>query len=138
FLAFSAAMEGRKAETLAAVQGVVATVPVDMVLAMGDSGWILAQPYAALVRFGLWDEAIALGAPDARPPGLTAVVSLWRGRGPRRTRTARGRARHARRAAPTHHHGARGCAGGVQLAARHSRRRRADPRGTDRGDRAAQ
>jgi len=79
FLAFSAAMEGRKAETLAAVQGVVATVPVDMVLVMGDSGWILTQPYAALVRFGLWDEAIALGAPDARAPGLTAGYLFGRG-----------------------------------------------------------
>ncbi|MGN6452661.1 MAG: hypothetical protein ACTHL7_06240, partial [Steroidobacteraceae bacterium] len=69
FLAFSAAMEGRKAETLAAVQGVVTTVPLEMVLGMGDSGWNLSQHYVALVRFGLWDEAIALGAPDARAPG---------------------------------------------------------------------
>ena len=79
FLAFSAAMEGRKAETLAAVQGVVATVPPDRVLAMGDSGWNLAQQYAALVRFGLWDEAIALGAPEPRAPGLTAAWLYSRG-----------------------------------------------------------
>jgi tetratricopeptide (TPR) repeat protein len=79
FLAFSAAMEGRKAETLAAVQDVATTVPLDMVLAMGDSGWMLAQPYIALVRFGLWDEAIALGAPDARAPGLTAGYLFGRG-----------------------------------------------------------
>jgi tetratricopeptide (TPR) repeat protein len=79
FLAFSAAMEGRKAETLAAVQSVVGTVPLDMLLAMGDSGWNLAQQYAALVRFGLWDEAIALGAPDARAPGLTAGYLFSRG-----------------------------------------------------------
>jgi tetratricopeptide (TPR) repeat protein len=79
FLAFSAAMEGRKAETLAAVQSVVTTVPVDLVLGMGDSGWNLSQQYAALVRFGLWDEAIALGAPDARAPGLTAGYLFSRG-----------------------------------------------------------
>jgi tetratricopeptide (TPR) repeat protein len=79
FLAFSAAMEGRKGETLAAVQSVVTTVPLDMVLAMGDSGWNLSQQYAALVRFGLWDEAIALGAPDARSPGLTAGYLFARG-----------------------------------------------------------
>ena len=79
FLAFSAAMEGRKAETLAAVQGVVTTVPVEMVLGMGDSGWNLSQHYVALVRFGLWDEAIALGAPDARAPGLTAGYLFSRG-----------------------------------------------------------
>jgi tetratricopeptide (TPR) repeat protein len=79
FLAFSAAMEGRKAETLAAVQSVVATVPLSMMLDMGDSGWNLSQQYAALVRFGLWDEAIALGPPDARAPGLTAGYLYSRG-----------------------------------------------------------
>jgi tetratricopeptide (TPR) repeat protein len=79
FLAFSTAMEGRKAETLAAVQSVVQTVPVDMMLAMGDSGWSLSQQYAALVRFGLWDELIALQAPDARAQGLTAGYLFGRG-----------------------------------------------------------
>jgi tetratricopeptide (TPR) repeat protein len=79
FLAFSAAMEGRKAETLAAVQSVVATVPLTMLLGMGDSGWALSQQYAALVRFGLWDEAIALAPPDARAPGLTAGYLYSRG-----------------------------------------------------------
>jgi tetratricopeptide (TPR) repeat protein len=79
FLAFSAAMEGRKAETLAAVQSVVTTVPLEMLLGMGDSGWNLSQHYIALVRFGLWDEAIALGAPDARAPGLTAAYLFSRG-----------------------------------------------------------
>jgi len=79
FLAFSAAMEGRKAETLAAVQSVAAAVPLDLLLAMGDSGWNLSQQYAALVRFGLWDEAIALGPPDARAPGLTAGYLFSRG-----------------------------------------------------------
>jgi tetratricopeptide (TPR) repeat protein len=79
FLAFSAAMEGRKAETLAAVQSVVATVPLIMMLDMGDSGWNLSQQYAVLVRFGLWDEAIALGPPDARAPGLTAGYLYSRG-----------------------------------------------------------
>ena len=81
FLAFSAAMEGRKAETLAAVQSVIATVPLDAVLGMGDSGWILAQQYAALVRFGLWDEAIALAAPDPRAQGLMAGYLYSRGVG---------------------------------------------------------
>jgi tetratricopeptide (TPR) repeat protein len=79
FLAFSAAMEGRKAETLAAVQSVASSVPLDLLLGMGDSGWNLSQQYAALVRFGLWDEAIALGAPDARAPGLTAAYLYSRG-----------------------------------------------------------
>jgi tetratricopeptide (TPR) repeat protein len=79
FLAFSVAMEGRKAETLAAVQSVASAVPLDLLLAMGDSGWNLSQQYAALVRFGLWDEAIALGPPDTRAPGLTAGYLFSRG-----------------------------------------------------------
>jgi tetratricopeptide (TPR) repeat protein len=79
FLAFSAATEGRKAETLAAVQNVVQTVPLDMMLAMGDSGWNLTQQYAALVRFGLWDEMIAQLAPDPRASGLTAGYLYARG-----------------------------------------------------------
>jgi tetratricopeptide (TPR) repeat protein len=79
FLAFSAAMEGRKAETLASVQSVVSAVPIDLLLGMGDSGWNLSQQYAALVRFGLWDEAIALGPPDARALGLTAAYLYTRG-----------------------------------------------------------
>jgi tetratricopeptide (TPR) repeat protein len=79
FLAFSAAMEGRKAETLAAVQGVAGTLPLHMALVMGDSGWTLTQQYAALVRFGLWDEAIALAAPAPGAPGLTAGYLYGRG-----------------------------------------------------------
>lgn len=79
FLAYSAAMEGRKSEALAAVQSVAQTVPLDMLLAMGDSGWNLSQQFAALVRFGLWDELIALAAPDPRAPGLTAGWLYGRG-----------------------------------------------------------
>jgi tetratricopeptide (TPR) repeat protein len=79
FLAYSAAMEGRKAESLASVQSAVQVVPLDMVLMMGDSGWLLSLPYAALVRFGLWDELIALGPPDERAPGLTSAWLYGRG-----------------------------------------------------------
>ena len=94
FLAFSAAMEGRKAEALAAVQSVAHSVPLDMLLAMGDSGWNLTQQYAALVRFGLWDELIALEAPDQRAPGLTAGWLYGRGV----ALAARGRTADARQA----------------------------------------
>lgn len=69
FLAWSAAMEGRKAEALAAVQSV----------AQHDSGWNLSPQYAVLVRFGLWDELLALGAPQARAPGLTLGWLYGRG-----------------------------------------------------------
>jgi tetratricopeptide (TPR) repeat protein len=79
FLAFSTAMEGRKAETLAAVQEVNDAIPLPMLLAMGDSGWNLSQQYAALVRFGLWDEMIAIQAPAQNAPGLTAAYLFSRG-----------------------------------------------------------
>jgi tetratricopeptide (TPR) repeat protein len=81
FLAFSAAMEGRKAETLAATQEVIATLPVPLLIGMHNSGWSSGQQYAALVRFGLWDELIALGPPDARLPGATAAYLYGRGFG---------------------------------------------------------
>lgn len=94
FLAYSAAMEGRKAETLAAVQDVVGVVPLQMVLAMGDSGWNLTQQYAALVRFGLWDEMIALEPPAGEALGLTAGYLYGRGF----ALAARGRAAEAQHA----------------------------------------
>ena len=70
--AYLASMEGRKADALAAVQELAESLPVGRVLAAGGSGWELTPQYAVLVRFGLWDELIALTPPDARAPGLTA------------------------------------------------------------------
>jgi tetratricopeptide (TPR) repeat protein len=77
--AYLAGMEGRKADTLAAVQELAADLPVARVLAAGGSGWELTPQYAALVRFGLWDELIALIPPDPRAPGLTAGYLYGRG-----------------------------------------------------------
>jgi tetratricopeptide (TPR) repeat protein len=94
FLAYSTAMEGRKAETLAAVQNVLRSVPLGMLLAMGDSGWGLTQQYAALLRFGLWDEMIALSPPEAGAPGLTAGYLYARGV----ALASRGRSEEAQRA----------------------------------------
>jgi tetratricopeptide (TPR) repeat protein len=74
-----AAMQGRKADTLAAVQQLAASRPVERVLASGGSGWELTPEYSALVRFGLWDELIALMPPDARAPGLRAGYLYGRG-----------------------------------------------------------
>jgi len=79
FLAYSAAMEGRKAETLSAVQNVVHTDPLPTEHAMGGSGWYLTQQYAALVRFGLWDELIALAPPAPGFTGLSAGYLYGRG-----------------------------------------------------------
>jgi tetratricopeptide (TPR) repeat protein len=74
-----AAMQGRKADALAAVQRLTGEGPLRQVLAGGDSGWQLTPQYTALVRFGLWDELLAMRPPDARAPGLTAGYLYARG-----------------------------------------------------------
>jgi tetratricopeptide (TPR) repeat protein len=72
FLAYSAAMEGRKAETIAAVNRSRAAVSDSMLLEMPGTDWYVAEYYAARVRFGLWDELLAAPEPDRRLPGLYA------------------------------------------------------------------
>lgn len=71
FLAFSTAMEGRKAETLEAVRKARETITDDMLLAMPGVDWSVAESYAALVRFGLWDDMLAAPAPNPQLLGLT-------------------------------------------------------------------
>lgn len=70
FLAYSAAMEGRKAETIDAVNRSRAAVSDSMLLEMPGMDWYVAEYYTARVRFGLWDELLATPAPDRRLPGL--------------------------------------------------------------------
>ena len=71
FLAYSAAMAGRKAETLAATQDSRRVVSDEMLLAMPGVDWYVAESYAALVRFGLWEEMLAVPSPN---PKLTALT----------------------------------------------------------------
>ena len=71
FLAYSAAMEGRKAETIDAVDHSRQTASDEMLLEMPGMDWYVAESYAARVRFGLWQEMLALSAPDPRLTGLT-------------------------------------------------------------------
>ena len=77
--AYVAAMEGRKADALAAAQELTAPSFLETELAAGGSGWALTGQYAVLVRFGLWDELIALGPPDPRSSGLRAGYLYGRG-----------------------------------------------------------
>jgi tetratricopeptide (TPR) repeat protein len=79
FLAYSAAMEGRKAETLEAVRNSRETIPDEMLLAMPGSDWPLAEEYAATVRFGLWDDMIAKPAPNPKLPALTGGYLYGKG-----------------------------------------------------------
>jgi len=79
FLAYSAAMEGRRTETLQAVRSLRDTIPDSMLLAMPGFDWQIAEKYAALVRFGLWDQLLIEPAPDPRLQALTAGYLYGKG-----------------------------------------------------------
>jgi tetratricopeptide (TPR) repeat protein len=72
FLAYSAAMEGRKDEAMDAARKMRDVLPVDMLLAMPGADWSLSETYSVMMRFGLWDAILAEPAPDARLTALTA------------------------------------------------------------------
>jgi tetratricopeptide (TPR) repeat protein len=71
FLAFSTAMEGRKAETILAARQSRAVTPDAMLLEMPGLDWAVGELYTAMVRFGMWDDILAEPAPD---PKLTALT----------------------------------------------------------------
>jgi predicted Zn-dependent protease len=71
FLASSAAMEGRRAEAIMATDASRNAVTDAMLLAMPGTDWYIAESYTARVRFGLWDELLAMPAPDPKLLGLT-------------------------------------------------------------------
>jgi len=73
FLAFSAAMEGRQAETIEAARQSRTLVSDDMLLTMPGTDWYVAELYAAMVRFGMWDEILAEPAPNPKLVGLTGT-----------------------------------------------------------------
>jgi tetratricopeptide (TPR) repeat protein len=75
FLAFSAAMEGRRAETIVAGRNSRAAIPDEMLEAMPGADWYVGQLYAGMVRFGMWDEVLAEPAPSAK---LNGVTGGWR------------------------------------------------------------
>lgn len=72
FLAFSTAMQGRKAETLAAARASRDVVPDEMATAMPGVDWYLAELYITKIRFGLWDEMLAETPPNPALKSLTA------------------------------------------------------------------
>jgi tetratricopeptide (TPR) repeat protein len=64
FLAYSAAMEGRKAEALDAAAKARALLPDEMLMEIPGADWHIADRYAVMLRFGLWDEIIAEPEPN--------------------------------------------------------------------------
>jgi tetratricopeptide (TPR) repeat protein len=73
FLAFSAAMEGRQAEAIEAARQSRALISDDMLLTTPGFDWYVAELYAAMVRFGMWDDILAEPAPNAKLIGLTGA-----------------------------------------------------------------
>jgi tetratricopeptide (TPR) repeat protein len=70
FLAFSTAMQGRKAETLKAVQKSREVMPDEMLLTMPGADWYVAEQYAARIRFGMWDDILTQPPPSPKLRGL--------------------------------------------------------------------
>ena len=70
FLAFSTAMQGRKAETLNSVQKSREVMPDEMLLAMPGADWYVGEQYAGPIRFGMWDEILTEPPPNPKLPGL--------------------------------------------------------------------
>jgi tetratricopeptide (TPR) repeat protein len=71
FLAYSAAMEGRRAEALDAMKQLRANYPEDAMLAMPGTDWYGAEPYLVMFRFELWDAILAEPRPN---PALKALT----------------------------------------------------------------
>jgi len=70
FLAYSAAAEGRQAETLDAVRRSRTSVSDALLKEMPGTDWYVAEMYTAPVRFGHWDALLAEALPAPGLPGL--------------------------------------------------------------------
>lgn len=71
FLAYSAAMEGRRTETVKALREARAAIPDAMLIAMPGLDWSIGYLYDGMARFGLWDDILAEPAPNPKLAGLT-------------------------------------------------------------------
>jgi tetratricopeptide (TPR) repeat protein len=74
FLSFSASMEGRRADSLAASRQAAKALPPGMVDMMPGMDFFVAEPILAMVRFGRWDELLAEPKPD---PKYTVLTGFW-------------------------------------------------------------
>ena len=79
FLAFATAMEGREAETINALRDPRTVMPDEMMLAMPGVDWSQVELYAALLRFGLWDEMLAQPVPNPKLQAQTGGFLYARG-----------------------------------------------------------
>ncbi|MEW6778098.1 MAG: tetratricopeptide repeat protein, partial [Bdellovibrionota bacterium] len=79
FLAFSAAMEGRSRDSIAAARASTGVVPAHVIGMMPGMDFYISEPYPALVRFGKWDEILAEPKPAENYPVLTGLWLFARG-----------------------------------------------------------
>ena len=79
FLAYSASMEGRAEESLAASRESASTMPMDLVCTMPGMDFFMTEPLLVLVRFGRWDELLAEPEPHAHHPVHAALYRHARG-----------------------------------------------------------
>jgi tetratricopeptide (TPR) repeat protein len=75
FIWQSASMQGRSAATLRAAREFADNASPEMIKAMPDMETAPVAPIVALVRFGRWDDALALAAP---PREWTYTSGVWR------------------------------------------------------------
>ncbi len=74
FLAYSAAMEGRRAESIAAARDAAKALPPDMLTMMPGMDFVVAEPLLTMVRFGDHEGLLAEPRPARRYPVFTG---LW-------------------------------------------------------------
>jgi tetratricopeptide (TPR) repeat protein len=74
FLSFSAAMEGRRAESIQAAKDSAKNFPPAMLDMMPGMDFFVAEPVLAMVRFGAWQDLLAMPRPA---PKYATLTSLW-------------------------------------------------------------
>jgi len=76
FLAYAAMFEGRKEVAMQAANDMVAQVPLELVRQYPDFlDAFIAVPVHVMVRFGLWDDILAMPQP---PADLEVTTAFWR------------------------------------------------------------
>jgi tetratricopeptide (TPR) repeat protein len=74
FLAYSASMLGKGAESLEAARKAAQNMPRDLVCGMPGMDFFLSEPLLVMVRFGRWEELLQEPKPEDKYPVL---VGLW-------------------------------------------------------------
>ena len=71
FLGGAAGMEGRRAETIAALKEARAHIPDQMLFGMPGLDWSASFIYDGYIKFGMWGDMLNEPAPNPRLPGAT-------------------------------------------------------------------